>query len=279
MVKIEVTTDTPREMADFLKEMGIDKIVGAHKCRCHHAEEPLKIPDPGSSEEPLKIPEPGSSMEAEPQAEPEHKEEIAEPKKRVIHRGGNPEMVEEFDRLCKEKGLTLKPEGKNTSKKICSQCGNPFYGYQTSRVCPACKSLRVRKPVKTSPLQFNRPPVDTQLTVKASEPVQKKSSALVAPPPKAFTQCIKCNTPFKAPQPDPMCPKCRKTQDRINEQLRREREEQEALERERRLQEDLESRTKWKVCPACGATFIPENGNFYCKRCTERALKVKKLKK
>ena len=268
MVKIEVTTDTPREMAEFLKEMGIDKIVGAHKCKCHHAEEPLKIHDPGPS------PEAEHREIPEPQAEPEHKEETPTVGKRAIYRGGNPKVVEEFDRLCKEKGLTLKPEGKNTSKKICSQCGTPFYGYQTSRTCPACKSLKARKLVEAPAVSAPAP----KSVVKTSESVQKKPSAVVAPPPKVFTHCIKCNTPFKVSQTDPMCPKCRKQQDRINEQIQREREEQAALERERRLQEELESRTKWKVCPACGATFLPENDNFYCKRCTERALKLKKIK-
>ena len=268
MVKIEVTTDTPREMAEFLKEMGIDKIVGAHKCKCHHAEEPLKIPDPGPSIE-------AESHEIpEPQAEPEHKEVTPKMRTRVVHRVGNPKVNEEFDRLCKEKGLTLKPEGKNTNKKICSQCGTPFYGYHTSKLCPACKSLKARKPAETPAVSAPEP----KSVVKTPEPVQKKSSTLVAPPPRVFTHCIKCNTPFKMSQTDPMCPRCRKAQDRINEQLRRDREDQEAAERERRMQEELESRTKWKVCPACGASFIPEKGNFYCNRCTERALKHKKLK-
>ena len=269
MVKIEVITDTPWEMADFLKAMGIDKVVGVHKCKCHHAEEPLKIPDPGPSEEAEhhEIPKPG--------AEPEHKEETPKPTKHVPCRGGNPETNEEFDRLCKEKGLTLKPEGKNTTKKICGKCGTPFYGYQSSRLCPTCKGLKTRKPAETPAVSAPEP----KLVVKTPEPVQKKSQAIATPPPRIYTQCVKCNTPFNGSQTDPMCPKCRKTQDRINEQLRREREEEAALERERRLQEDLESRTKWKVCHACGATFIPEDGNFYCKRCTERALKVKKLKK
>lgn len=256
MVKIEVTTDTPREMAEFLKEMGIDKVVGVHKCKCHHAEEPLKIPDPGPSVEAEhhEIPE--------PQAEPEHKEDASQEEKRVVHRGGNPKVNEEFDRLCKEKGLTLKPEGKNTIKKICRQCGTPFYGYYASRICPTCKSLKVRKPAETPAVSVSEP-----------EPVQKKPD-----PPKVFTNCIRCNTPFKTSQTDPMCPRCRKQQDHINEQLRHDREEQETLERERRMQEELESRTKWKVCPACGASFIPEQGNFYCKRCTERALKHKRIK-
>lgn len=256
MVKIEVTTDTPQEMAEFLKEMGIDKIVGAHKCKCHHAEEPPEVPDPG------------------PSTEPEHKEEIPTVRKRVIHRGGNPEINEEFDRLCKEKGLTLKPEGENTTKKICGQCGNPFYGYKASRICPTCKSLGTSKPAETPAVSAP----EHKPVIKASEPVQKKSSALVAPPPKLFTHCIKCNTPFKTPQTDPICPKCRKQLDHINEQLRREREEKEALEREQRMQAEFESKTKWKVCPACGGSFIPEKGNFYCNRCTERALKHKKLK-
>lgn len=255
MVKIEVTTDTPREMAEFLKEMGIDKIVGSHKCKCHHTEEPLKIPDPGPSveAEPREIPE--------PQAEPEHKEEVSK-------------INEEFDRLCKEKGLTLKPEGKNTTKKICSRCGTPFYGYLSSRLCPACKSLKVRKPTETPAVSTPAP----EPVVKTPEPVQKNPSDIATPPPRIFTHCIKCNTPFKVSQTDPMCQRCRKQQDRINEQLNRDREEQKTLERERRMQEELESRTKWKVCPACGASFIPDNGNFYCNRCTERALRNKRIK-
>ena len=268
MVKIEVTTDTPQEMAEFLKEMGIDKIVGAHKCKCHHAEEPLKIPDPGSSIEAERHEIP------EPQAEPEHKEETPKMGKRVIYRGGNPKVNEEFDRLCKEKGLTLKPEGKCTTKKICGQCGNPFYGHSAARTCPTCKSLGTRKPAETPAVSAPEP----KPAVKPPEPVQEKPSALVAPPPKTFTRCIKCTAQFKAPQTDPICPGCRKQLDRIDEIRRREREEQEAVEREQRMQKELESRTAWKVCPACGASFIPENGNFYCNRCTERALKHKKLK-
>lgn len=261
MVKIEVTTDTPQEMAEFLKEMGIDKIVGAHKCKCHHAEEPLKIPDPGSSEE-------AESHEIpKPVAEPEHKEDTPEPKRRVIYRGGNPKVNEEFDRLCKEKGLTLKPEGKCTTKKICGQCGNPFYGHSAARICPTCKSLGTRKSEETPAASATEP-----------EPVQTKSPAVVAPPPKTFTRCIKCTTPFKTPQTDPICPGCRKQLDHIDEIRRREREEKEAAEREERMQKELESRTAWKVCPACGASFIPEKGNFYCNRCTEKALKHKKLK-
>ena len=240
MVKIEVTADTPLEMAVFLKEIGIDKIDGAHKCKCHCAEEAEHHETP------------------ETQSVPEHKEEKPNIGRRGFHRGGNPEIDDKFDRLCKEKGLTLKPEGKNTTKKICCKCRNPFLGYRTSRICPTCKNLTTRKLVDTPAVSAPEPQTPTT--------------------PKVFTCCIKCNTQFKVPQTDPMCTACRKLMDSIGEQLHREREEKNALERERRLQDELESRTKWRVCPACGTSFIPEKGSFYCNRCTEKALKCKKLK-